>query len=82
MKILYGASIVVASWSVLAFSQTDKKFKATQAWDVSQGIAQPESTFYDAGSDTIFVSNVSGEPLNKYGIGWITAISPHWESKN
>lgn len=80
MKGLYGALIVAAFWSASATGQ-NKELKATQTWDVSQGIAQPESTFYHAGSDTIFVSNVAGEPLKKDGIGWITAISPDGKVK-
>ena len=54
----------------------EKRIKASKVWEVSQGLAQPESTFYHAGTDTIYVSNVAGEPLKKDKTGWISTLSP------
>jgi len=44
-------------------------------WVVSEGLAQPESAYYDAGTDAVYVSSISGEGLGKDKKGWISKIS-------
>jgi sugar lactone lactonase YvrE len=41
-------------------------------WTIDQGLAQPESAYYDAASQSIFISNLAGSPSEKDGKGWIT----------
>jgi sugar lactone lactonase YvrE len=43
----------------------------------SSGLENPESAYYDATHDVIFVSNIAGlPPSKKDGRGWITTVSP------
>ena len=42
------------------------------AWTIDKGLSQPESAYYDAGSQSIFISNLAGRPDEKDGKGWIT----------
>ncbi len=44
-------------------------------WTV-EGLEKPESVFYDAKRDVIYVSNVSGGMMDKNGSGFIAMISP------
>lgn len=41
-----------------------------------EGIATPESVFYDAQTDTYLVSNINGAPLDKDNNGYIAELSP------
>jgi len=47
----------------------------TPAWRVTEGIATPESVFYDAAADRYLVSNINGKPVEADGNGYITEIS-------
>jgi len=42
-------------------------------WE-TQGFNNPESVIYDVSSDTLFVSNVNGSPVDKVGNGYISKI--------
>ncbi len=44
-------------------------------WEVAEGLAQPESAYFDPHTQTIFVSNVAGEPTKKDGVGYISQFS-------
>ena len=44
-------------------------------WTVSTGLASPESAYYHPNSNSVFVSNINGEILNKDGNGYITRIA-------
>jgi len=43
---------------------------------VKEGLATPESVFYDAQTDTYLVSNIFGAPLDKDNNGYVTELSP------
>jgi sugar lactone lactonase YvrE len=45
-------------------------------WSVTQDLQGPESSYYDEGSQQLFVSNVNGEPLKKDQNGYISIINP------
>src|SRR5687767_10135724 len=45
-------------------------------WTISTGLAQPESAYYHEPSNSIFVSNINGQILEKDGNGYITRIAP------
>ena len=44
-------------------------------WTISTGFAQPESAYYHQPSDSIFVSNINGQILEKDGNGYITRLA-------
>jgi sugar lactone lactonase YvrE len=46
------------------------------AWTVTEGIETPESVFYDAGSNSIYTSQIAGAPDGKDGNGRIVKLSP------
>ncbi len=41
-------------------------------WEIKEGLAQPESAYYDKDSGFLYISNVAGSPGEKDGKGWIT----------
>lgn len=49
--------------------------EAKKLWETT-GFKNPESALFDAGSATLFVSNVNGEPTGKDGNGFISKVSP------
>jgi hypothetical protein len=59
----------------------------TPLWNLTVGFASPESAYYDAGSNTVFVSSINGQVLEKDGNGYIsrltatgTVVSEKWVS--
>lgn len=44
----------------------------TILWQISDGLAEPESAQYDPKSQAVYISNVAGTPTEKDGRGWIT----------
>ena len=50
--------------------------KPTAAVTVKEGLATPESVFYDAETDTYLVSNINGAPTDKDNNGYISELSP------
>ena len=44
---------------------------SSAVWTID-GLADPESAYYDAGSRSLFISNVNGDPAAKDGNGFIT----------
>src|SRR5688572_11881668 len=47
----------------------------TPLWTVSSGLASPESAYYHRQSNSIFVSNINGQILEKDGNGYLTRIA-------
>jgi hypothetical protein len=45
-------------------------------WSVTADIAEPESAFYDAASNSVFVSNINGGVTDKDGNGYISRLTP------
>lgn len=43
---------------------------------VSEGLATPESVYFDAESDTYLVSNINGQPLTKDNNGYVMELAP------
>lgn len=50
--------------------------KPTPAVTFKEGLATPESVFYDAETDTYLVSNINGAPTDKDDNGYIAELSP------
>lgn len=44
-------------------------------WNLTGEFAAPESAYYDAGADALFVSNINGQILEKDGNGYISRLS-------
>jgi hypothetical protein len=44
-------------------------------WTVATDLASPESAYYDAASNALFVSNINGQILDKDGNGYISRLS-------
>lgn len=45
-----------------------------KAWEVSEGIDTPESTYYHSETKTLFVANIAGGGTDKDGKGWISKL--------
>ena len=48
----------------------------TPIWNITTDFAAPESAFYHAGSNSIFVSSINGQILEKDGNGYISKLAP------
>ncbi len=53
-------------------AKADVKTPPTGVWTIAEGLAEPESAYYDSESKLLFISNVAGSPSEKDGRGWIT----------
>lgn len=49
--------------------------KAQKIWSTSSGLKVPESIFYNAGKNELYVSNINGNPAEKNGQGFISKMS-------
>jgi hypothetical protein len=45
-------------------------------WNLTGEFAAPESAYYDAGSNAVFVSSINGQILEKDGNGYISRLTP------
>jgi hypothetical protein len=45
-------------------------------WTIAAEMAAPESAYYDAASNAVFVSNINGQILDKDGNGYISRLTP------
>jgi hypothetical protein len=59
----------------LLFAQTEGP-TLTPIWDLKGDFAAPESAFYHAASNSVFVSSINGQILDKDGNGYISRLSP------
>jgi hypothetical protein len=77
-KPVLAAAIVAAS--VAAFAQAPPAPPARTAppalWSVTTDLASPESAFYDAASNSVFVSSINGGVTDKDGNGYISRFTP------
>jgi hypothetical protein len=48
----------------------------TPLWELKGDFAAPESAYYDAASNAVFVSSINGQILEKDGNGYISRLSP------
>src|SRR5512133_399232 len=70
--------IVLMSCMFFTGIQAQKAFQSdrlTKKWEVAQGLKVPESVYYDAFNDAIYISNISGTPIKKDKQGFITKVS-------
>ena len=55
--------------------QTYQSEKLQNVWETPEGLDIPESSCYNSGDKTIYVSNIVGNPDKKDGMGFISKIS-------
>ena len=75
-RIFFYIAIFLISSTTL-FSQTLSKL-----WTTTKGIKTPESVLYDATSNSIYVSNIDGNPTEKDGNGFISLLNIDGTIKN
>lgn len=75
LRIIYLGALVIFGLS--SFSQT-----LTKQWTVTDGLKTPESVLYDAGLNSIFVSNIDGQASEKDGNGFISILGIDGKIKN
>ena len=77
MKRIFFLSGLFMIYSISSFSQT-----LTKLWTTSDGIKTPESVLYDTSSNSIYVSNIDGNPSEKDGNGFISVLQTDGKMKN
>ena len=72
------ALVLLTAASILAEAQAPAAEgpTLTPLWNVSGDFNAPESAYYDAGADAVFVSSINGQILEKDGNGYISRLSP------
>jgi sugar lactone lactonase YvrE len=75
LLVLMSLSLVACSSAEKAAEEGKKQMtemgKTASAWSVTE-VQNPESAYFHAPTQTIFVSNVAGNPTDKDGKGWIS----------
>lgn len=56
-----------------------KRVTLEEVWATEQVLEVPESVYYNADEDVLYVSNIAGEPAEKNGQGYISRLSPDGE---
>ncbi|HEV8397948.1 MAG TPA: hypothetical protein VGQ37_26905 [Vicinamibacterales bacterium] len=75
LRLLAGGLALAIALAATVFAQsTDPTL--TPVWNLTAGFASPESAFYDAASNAVFVSSINGQILDKDGNGYISRLSP------
>jgi len=75
MRPLIIVCAAVVCGSVIVLAQTEGP-TLTPVWDLKGDFAAPESAYYHAASNSVFVSNINGQILEKDGNGYISRLSP------
>lgn len=52
-------------------SKENEKSTYKSSWNINQGVNTPESVYYDADSNALYISNIIGKPDEKDGSGFI-----------
>jgi hypothetical protein len=73
-RLLAGALALCATLAATVLAQADPAL--TPVWNLTTGFAAPESAFYDAASNAVFVSSINGQILDKDGNGYISRLTP------
>ena len=70
--------VMSALASAVVFAQTPQSDGPTlpPLWTLMTDFAAPESAYFDAGSNAVFVSSINGQILEKDGNGYISRLSP------
>ena len=71
LALLTAASILAEAQAPVADGPT-----LSPAWNLTGDFNAPESAYYDAGANAVFVSSINGQILEKDGNGFISRLSP------
>jgi hypothetical protein len=76
-RLSFTLSIVVLGVSLFAQAPAPQAEgpTLTPLWDLKGDFAAPESAYYDAASNSVFVSSINGQILDKDGNGYISRLS-------
>ena len=55
--------------------QTITVSEPAQIWELAEGLNRPESAVYDAATNALYVSNLSGPANEKNGLGYLSKVS-------
>ena len=73
LRIVAGGLALATALAATVLAQADPTL--TPVWNLTTGFAAPESAYYDAGSNALFVSSINGQILEKDGNGYISRLS-------
>lgn len=75
LRILVGGMALASALAATVLAQAPDP-TLTPVWNLTTGFAAPESAYYDAASNAVFVSSINGQILEKDGNGYISRLSP------
>ena len=77
-RLVYPLAILALGVSVLAQAPAPQAEgpTLTPIWDLKGDFAAPESAYYHAASNSVFVSSINGQILDRDGNGYISRLSP------
>jgi sugar lactone lactonase YvrE len=75
-RLLAGILALCVALAATVLAQAADAGPPTPVWNLTTGFAAPESAFYDAASNAVFVSSINGQILEKDGNGYISRLSP------
>ena len=75
-RLLAGILALCAALAATVLAQAADPAPPTPVWNLTTGFAAPESAYYDAASNAVFVSSINGQILEKDGNGYISRLSP------
>jgi sugar lactone lactonase YvrE len=79
LRVIAGVLALAAALGSAALAATllaQAEPSLTPEWNLTTGFAAPESAYYDAASNAVFVSSINGQILEKDGNGYISRLSP------
>jgi hypothetical protein len=68
--------LIAVAWIDTAAGQQGAAPAPTAVWTVSADMSAPESAYYDAASNAVFVSSINGQIAEKDGNGYISRLTP------
>ncbi len=74
IRLLAGALALAAAVAATVLAQAPAP-TLTPVWTLTSAFASPESAFYDAATNSVFVSSINGQILDKDGNGYISRLS-------
>lgn len=69
------AMVLVLGVAVQSWAGSGAGVTLTKLWETGAGLSVPESVLYHKPSQTLFISNINGKPLEKNGKGFISKLS-------
>ena len=81
-RIPIGLLVVCVATPLLAQAPPAQVPAPAAVWSIAADMLAPESAYYDAASDAVFVSNINGQVLEKDGNGYISRLTPEGKVVN